>query len=505
MKPSSDELVFDFNRRLFTKIYWHLKAAFENVLLRYVWIYGGSSASKTFSVVQLTIIKMLEGRDENTLVLRKYHVDIKDSIYSDFKNIIAAWNLEPFFTVQQDFIKCSTGSYVRFRGLDDSEKVKGISGFKRVIMEEVSQFDEVDIKQIRKRLRGRVGQQIVGIFNPISETHWIKNNVFDKDIFHEQVTNIAGKSLNEKGNSLILKTNYLDNKYIVGEGCINTGTYDPDGPEMEYEHLDGFIDQHTIDDFEKDKETDFAYYKVYGLGDWGKLRVGGEFWKDFNVNMHVKPVKWDESKPIHITWDKNLRPYITCLVWQFIDNKAIQIDEICLVDPLNRVRHACAEFIKRYPHERVEGLFVYGDQTAMTEETTKEKGENFYTDILALLAEYRPRFRMQSVNPSVYKTGGFINEVYAGRVEGYEIIIGVNCKRSIYDYSYALEDAEGKGIDKSKVADPETKVRYEEFGHCSDAKRYIIVFVWANEYQKYIRGKKSMNISTGKAVAKNSY
>ena len=122
---------------------------------------------------------------------------------------------------------------MRFRGLDDSEKVKGISNFKRVILEEVSQFNEVDLKQIRKRLRGRANQQIIGIFNPISEEHWIKINVFDKENLTEITTNISGKWINSLGNTVILKTNYLDNKFIVGDG--NGG---------------GYIDQHTIDDFE---------------------------------------------------------------------------------------------------------------------------------------------------------------------------------------------------------------------------------------------------------------
>ena len=98
---------------------------------------------------------MLSAPDENALILRKFAVDIRDSIFQDFKSIISDWGLADYFTVQINFIRCNlTGSYCRFRGLDDSEKVKGISAFKRVILEEISQFDEVDLKQIKKRLRG---------------------------------------------------------------------------------------------------------------------------------------------------------------------------------------------------------------------------------------------------------------------------------------------------------------------------------------------------------------
>ena len=186
----------DFNPDLFNNVYWELEKLYEDPLIRYIWLYGGSSASKTYSAVQLTIKEMLQASDFNTLVMRKVSVDITDSIFADFKGIIADWELEKLFTIQRNHIKCITGSYIRFRGLDDSEKVKGITRFKKVILEEVNQFDESDFKQIRKRLRGVKGQQILSIFNPIVESHWIKTNVFDKDTWVDQATTIAGRKIN---------------------------------------------------------------------------------------------------------------------------------------------------------------------------------------------------------------------------------------------------------------------------------------------------------------------
>jgi PBSX family phage terminase large subunit len=473
----------DFNPDLFNNVYWHLLKAFKNDLIRFIWLYGGSSASKTYSVCQLQIILMLQGKDENALVLRKYSTDIKDSIYADFKGIIADWGLNDFFVCQQHYIYCkTTGSYIRFRGLDDSEKVKGITGFKRVILEEVSQFDEVDFKQIKKRLRGKKGQQIIGIFNPISEEHWIKVNVFDLEKFIPQESDISGKWLNEHGNTLILKTNYLDNKYIVGPN---------------------FVDQHAIDDFEKDKVTDYNYYQIYGLGNWGKIRTGGEFWKDFNTNLHVTKQGWDENYPISLSWDENVNPYITCLVWQIIGKKAIQIDEICLPDPRNRVKDACLEFSARYPAARVKGLFIYGDRTSVKEDTKLEKGENFFTKIVEWLGEYKPTIRLQSVNPSIVQSAGFINSTYAGRTP-IQILINEKCSKSLHDYQYSLEDSDGT-LKKTKKKHPVTGVTYEEFGHPSDAKRYIITTAFAAEYQNYLAGGKKIIPTFGKPVAKNSY
>ena len=485
----------DFNPELFNDLYWHLKKDLCNPLIRFIYLYGGSSASKTYTYVQSDITSLLENKDENVMVMRKYGVDIKDSIYSDYVKIINDWGLQQYFKCQINYIECLvTGSYIRFRGLDDSEKIKGLANFKRVVLEEISQFDEVDLKQIRKRLRGRENQKIIGLFNPIDETHWIKENVFDKENLISQPisTNITEHYINDKGNFVIYKVTYLNNYYIIGKW--------KDGKQ-----IGGFVDQHTIDDFEKDKLTDFNYYQIYGLGNWGKLRTGGEFWKDFNTNNHVIKTKWNKLLPIHISLDENVNPYLTCLVWQIENKKAIQIDEICLEDPRNRVSEICKEFIKRYPQNEAQGLFVYGDRTSIKEDTKLEKGENFFTKVNQYLADYKPRLRMQSVNPSVAQSGGFINEIYRVGFENISIFVADNCKKSIFDYQYALEDSDGT-IKKSKKTNPLTKVSYEEFGHCSDAKRYFITVAFAREYSLYLSGRKASAITIGRtSQSKNGY
>lgn len=483
MAKETKELKFDFNPKIFNNIYWHLKRAFENPLIRFIWCYGGSSAAKTYSTVQLIIVNMLHNKNENTMVLRKYAVDIKDSIYSDFTGIIKGWGLEKYFIIQQNYIMCRlTGSYVRFRGLDDSEKIKGLANFKRVVLEEISQFEETDLKQIRKRLRGKVGQQIIGIFNPVSEEHWIKTKVFDQEELIEQESDIAGIWVNAKGNLVVFKTNYLDNKYIIGDWAVND--------QGELVQVGGFVDQHTIDDFEKDKVLDYEYYRIYGLGDWGKLRTGGEFWKKFKVAQHVNKIDWNKDLPIHLAWDENVNPYLTCEVWQISGKHAQQIDEIFLEDPRNRVKDVCDEFTKRYPLGDVQGLFIYGDRTSLKEDTKLSKGENFFTEITNKhLVKYRPTLRLQSKNPSVAQSGKFINEIYEGL---HSITIGINekCKKSIFDYQYAVEDSDGT-IKKTKKKNKVTGVTYEEFGHASDAKRYIITTAFTSEYEKFLSVKKS--------------
>lgn len=532
LPQAEPEFRFKFKRRLFNKIFFILRVLFENPRIRFIWAYGGSSASKTYSVVQLLIYKMLQSSDETACVFRKHATDIYDSIYADFVGIIKTWGLEEHFIIQTNYIECKlTGAFIRFRGLDSTEKVKGISGFKRIVLEEISEFERADLKQIRKRLRGKVGQQIICLFNPISEEHWIKKTIFDLQklyqvpvgddyggmfIDHEGKlvdTSIAQVQVNDIGNTAILKTNYLDNWWIVGRW--------KDGKKV-----GGFIDQHVIDDMEDDRLKDPESFEVYGLGNWGKIRTGAEFWKDFKRSTCTTDVEWCEKQPVFLSWDENVNPYLTCLVWQLysqtrmalikkeliagghewaLDKKylAVQIDEICLEDPRNRVHEVCKEFSKRYPAGRVQGLFVGGDRTSLKEDTKTEKGENFFTKIEEHLEAYNPRRRLQSVNPSVVQSGGFVNQCYR-RATDVAILVNRRCEKSIDDYQYAPEDSDGT-LKKVKVKNKLTGVSYEKFGHPSDAKRYIITFNFADEYVKYLRGGKKIKPVTGKNVSKNSY
>jgi PBSX family phage terminase large subunit len=484
-------MLYQFKKSLFNNVYWHLEKAFNSLYIRFIWIYGGSSASKTYSVCQLILKRMLEFENENTMVMRKYAVDIKDSIYSDFKGIIDLWGLNDDFICQQNYIQCiHTQSYIRFRGLDDSEKIKGLSNFKRIVLEEVSQFDEVDFKQVKKRLRGKDGQQIIGIFNPISEDSWIKTNVFDKEILTDIESDITSIQVNESKDTIIFKTNYTDNIYIVGRFDENKNL------------IAGRVDTHVINDFEKDKINDNNYYQIYGLGNWGKIRTGGEFWKNFNTNLHTQDVQWNEELPIHLSFDENINPYITCLVWQIVDKTtAVQIDEICLPDPLNRIESVCNYFMKLYPPNRVKGLFVYGDRTSVKEDTKMQKGENFFTQILHYLKDYKPNLRIPTANPSVVLSGGFINTCYKN-AEPIKIIIGKNCKKSINDYSYALEDSDGT-VKKTKKRNPVTGVTYEEYGHQTDAKRYFITMAFMDKYMQYLSGGKSTERKMGQRSISN--
>lgn len=473
----SPTIDIDFNPELFNNLFWHLEEAINNPAIRYIFIYGGSSSSKTYTVCQLTAKNMLSAPDYNTMVMRKVSEDIKDSIYADIKGIVESngeewtdWNLNEFFICQQNLIKCATGSYTRFRGLDDSEKVKGITNFKKIVLEELSQFDYEDFSQIKKRLRGGENQQIIGIFNPISEEHWIKKQIFDLDEWEDVGMGeypISGKQINKKGNTLILRSNYVDNKWIVGPHNI---------------------DKHIIDDYEWDRVHDYGKYEVYALGNWGKLVTGGEFYKKFKREIHVKPLKYDKNLPLHISFDKNKNPYFPCGIFQ-IDGKEIRlIDEICAKNPNNTVNWITMEIERRYRGHNA-GMYIYGDSTAAVDDVTDEKGYDMYRRIIDALAMFRPGRRVSAANPNIKGRGEFFNDILEcnPKALGIRFFINTTCTESITDFYLTKEGADGRK-DKTMVTDKVTKVRYQPHGHITDLSDYLLCFAFAKEYSEWETG-----------------
>ena len=426
--------------------------------------------SKTFSYVQRTIIYMMEDQGNNSLIFRKFSTDINSSVFEDFKRVIADWGLSDYFKIQQHYIECLfTGSYTRFKGLDDSEKIKGLAGIKKICMEEFSQFEIDDFKQVKKRLRGMKGQQIIGIFNPVSEMSFIKTDIFDNEDFTDLHTGIQSKQINATGDMVVLRTCYLDNIWIVGDGRGG-----------------GFIDSHVIADFERDRVKDVNYYNIYALGVWGKLRTGGEFLKQFRSDKHVGSYPYCEDLPLHISFDENVLPYLTCNVFQTKDGFIRQIDEIMLTDPLNTLKDTCEEFIKRYGKNQ-QGLFIYGDATSRKQDAKIQKGQNFYLLIKLYLEKCKPIFRVPLANPSVVISRGYVNDILSGDIEGIQIGFDAKCRNSINDYQYCTEDEEGK-VNKRVVRDKATGQSYQEYGHATDCLRYILTSLFIEKYKKFMRG-----------------
>lgn len=481
--------------------------------LRYIYLFGGSSAAKTYSLCQRLVLDCLV-HGYNTLVTRKFSSDLDDSIYADIKNIIRSspqdggLDMGNRFEILQKKITCKdNGAYIRFRGMDEPHKIQGISQFMYVIFEEFSQYDEIDNKVARKRLRGAPNQKLIYTWNPIDELMWQKTKLLDNEITTGNKLGwidcsifpsidsktgvedcmIAEHCINEAGNAIYLRTNYLDNWYIVGHPNYP--------PEKDKDHGGyGFRDEHVITDMEWDKINDWDTYFVFGLGNWGRVSRGGEFYKAFNETRTL--INWtskdfDIHMPIHVSIDENVNPYLSLSIYQTEDKRVRVIDEITMKNPKNTLRHLAQEFVSRYGAYTRNTIYIYGDATSIKQDTKLEKGENFYVILKRLLENYgfKTRMRVPKSNPGQIVRGQFINQILSKHsFRDIDFKINSACTYLIRDLKYMKESQDGKKF-KEKETDKESKVRSEKYGHLSDTMDYFLCQYYREEFYEFQKGK----------------
>lgn len=485
--------------------------------IRFIILYGGSSSGKSYSVAQSILIQTLQD-GENTLVMRKVGASILKTIYEDYKVAAAGLGISHLFKFQQNTIKCLVnGAKIDFSGLDDPEKIKGISNYKRVQLEEWSEFEHPDFKQLRKRLRGKKGQQIICTFNPISESHWIKKEFIDKDKWHDvpmtvtiagkelpeeltkvksvkmnaprQILNLRTKQIEEQApNTVIIQSTYLNNFWVVGS---------PDGTY-------GFYDEQCVGDFEYDRIHDPDYYNVYALGEWGVIRTGSEFFGSFNRGKHSGEHKYNPDLPIHISVDNNVLPYISVSYWQAdftTGTKVWQFHETCAESPNNTVKKASklvAKYLKSIEYS--DKVYLHGDASTKAANSIDDEKRSWMDLFIDTLQKegFEIEDKVGNKNPSVAMTGEFINAIFDSTVSGIEIYIDESCTVSIEDYMSVQKDANG-AILKTKVKNKTTLQTYEEHGHLSDTFRYVVVDLCNEQYTEFSNRRKR-NLYGGKGM-----
>jgi phage terminase large subunit len=473
------------NPRLFNPLHWHLMPLLRDERIRFIYIEGGSSAAKTAEICSSLLIDQAQ-HNYSSMVFRRFHVDIKDSVFNSFKAASRrlSFTEHGVYRFQQDLARCSRNSaVVRFRGLDDEENVKGIEDYDIVYNNEWNQFTKTQWDQQRKRLRGRKNQKFLCDWNPVSAKLWQYEEWLDLDEWIDLPLDIkaatkysslnqefAFKKINKKGNSIWIKVTYRDNFWVTGH---------PSGQG-------GFIDQHTLDDYEHDRVHNYNLYRVYANGERGILRTGGEFWKQFNETIHVKPLRI-EPTTIHISIDENVNPYVTVSLWQYMDKEIRQIHEIPCKAPDNNAPKAAkrlVEYLNKIEYKDV--LYIYGDPSAGKRSTVDENNSSFYDKFIEVLRNegFIVERRVARSAPEVALSAAFINEIYESNLYGYSIVISDRCKVSIDDYCAVKEDKDGKMF-KEKKKDEITKVTYEPNGHFSDSKRYFITRLLEAEFIRY--------------------
>lgn len=464
----------NFDSRLFNPNFYWVMDSLNNEDLSYVFLYGGSSSGKTYSVVQAIVLSTLtDGAD--TLIFKKTSASISKSIYKDFVAAIKQLKVSQFFEIYSHSIRCKNGGRIDFAGIVDDERIKGIAGFKRIIIDEITECTPDEFMQVTTRMRGIKNQKLIAMFNPVSETHWLKTDVHDKlpliglntTINNDPKTEVL--EVAEYKRYRWIRSSYLNNYYVVGS---------PDGDW-------GFKDKAAIDRFEEFKVLDYNHYRVYALGEWGHITEGGEFYKNFKKDSHVGNFDVDIDLPLHISIDENLRPYAPMVICQVDDNVMLVVDEVIGISPQNNFVSVCKIFAERYKKFKNNRIFLYGDATSRKGDTRSELGYNLFQLVeseLKKLGFLNIEIRVSNINPSVSISGVFMNRVLAG-LEDNTILINAHCINTINDFLYLKEDANGNALKEHFKAND--KFKGEKYGHCSDAVRYFVIKYMEQRYKEF--------------------
>ena len=216
--------------------------------------YGGASSGKSVFLAQRDVVDLLKG-GRNILVARQVGKTLRGSVVQEITKVINAWNLESLFNINKTdgTVTCENGYQIVFVGLDDVEKLKSITPAKGVFsdvrIEEATEVDKNNVKQLFKRQRGgneNTPKRFTFSFNPILKSHYLYNEYFKSIGWTDTQKEYKGDGLS------ILKTTYKDNKFLTVE---------------------------DVRDLES--ETDEYFKAVYTYGNWGVL--GNVIFKNWRV------------------------------------------------------------------------------------------------------------------------------------------------------------------------------------------------------------------------------
>ncbi|RWQ72940.1 PBSX family phage terminase large subunit [Bacillus cereus] len=221
------EIKLTIKKRFFNECFLPYLKIPERLLV----LYGGAGSGKSVFGVQRTVVKCLKEK-RKVLVVRKVTNTIRESIFAEFKKALSSFGLYDHCKITESnfTIKLPNGSEFIFKGMDDPEKIKSISGIDDILIEEATELTVDDYSQLNLRLRSRKGNnQIVLMYNPTSKSNWVYK------MFHEGKLPESCK---------VVHTTYKDNKFL---------------PDSYIKALEDMM------------HTNPVYYKIYALGEFATL------------------------------------------------------------------------------------------------------------------------------------------------------------------------------------------------------------------------------------------
>ncbi len=185
---------------------------------------GGTRSGKTYSLLQLLIVKAFKHKGKVFTIVRKSLPSLKMTAYRDFFEILN--NLDLYSETdhnKSDYTYTLNGNLFEFVSLDQPQKKRGARR-DFLFCNEANELTWEDFFQLLVRTTDKIWLD----YNPSDSFHWI----YDKLLVRDDVTYI--------------QSTYKDNP---------------------------FLEQTIVDEIERLQGTDDDYWRIYGLGERGLSRA----------------------------------------------------------------------------------------------------------------------------------------------------------------------------------------------------------------------------------------
>lgn len=243
---------------------------------------GGTRSSKTYSIIQLLIIKALTEPQKRIIVCRKSLPSLKRTVLQDFLGILDTYNLTRHFKKNLSNLKWSSknGSSIEFISLDNDQKIRGLQA-NYFYYNESSEIEEIFVTQALLRLSNpskdnKLNQFFID-FNPSSSSSYLK------------------------------KMETRENVEVI----VSTFEHNP------------FLSDEVVKEIKDLEFRDYDLFLIYGKGEYGDLR--GQVFRNWNTFNYKVPPEIIKTLPVYYGLDWGYTNDYTCCVECYIDKENKQL------------------------------------------------------------------------------------------------------------------------------------------------------------------------------------
>lgn len=229
-------------------------------------------------------------------------------------------------------------------------------------------------------------------------------------------------------------------------------------------------------------------------GNWlfttsNKMAAYWEFDGEKHLVQNLREYHYDKLKPLILSFDFNVNPYMSCLPLQIdYDEKIVYIFPEYIGYPKDKLNNTpaftrwIAQNLVRDSH--IGGVLITGDPAGLARSTQTEEGVNNFTIANKNMtnAVLSPKIQLLNKQPAMVTRLEFVNELLKGYM-GWKVMIDARCHRLTEDFVYQKKNPDGTKEKKKVLNDNGEKV--ERYGHFSDCFDYALVYYLSKEYGKY--------------------